>query len=166
MHLRQGDLPFVLRWAESAGLSLDDDPQYMCIEQHLVYARLLLAQARLSDARHWLARQACFLQERGLYRQLMTVHILQALAAERSGDHPVACEHLSQALEIAAPEDYFRAFLDEDERVTTLLPDVRYVAPRFVEQLPALCAPLCGRLRAKTGACRSASDRAPERARA
>ena len=38
-------------------------------------------------------------------------------------------------MESAAPEDYFRAFLDEDARIIALLPDVRHVAPPFVEQL-------------------------------
>ncbi len=43
IRLQQGDLPFTLRWAEAAGLSPGDAPQYLRIEQHLVYARLLLA---------------------------------------------------------------------------------------------------------------------------
>jgi LuxR family maltose regulon positive regulatory protein len=135
IRLQQGDLPFALRWAEAAGLSRGDAPQYLRIEQHLVYARLLLAQGRLAEARRWLARQARFLQKRGLHRQLITVHILQALAAERSGKRRAARKFLVRALGIAAPEDYFRAFLDEDEWVIALLPDVRHVAPPFVDQL-------------------------------
>jgi LuxR family maltose regulon positive regulatory protein len=135
IRLQQGDLPFALRWAERTGLSLDDTPQYLRLEQHLIYGRLLLAQGRLADARRWLARLERFTQERGLYRWLITIHILQALTAERSGDRSAAGELLSRAVEIAAPQDYFRAFLDEDEQVTALLPDVRRVAPSFVSQL-------------------------------
>ncbi|NOZ51350.1 MAG: hypothetical protein GXP37_15100 [Chloroflexi bacterium] len=135
IHLRQGDLPFALRWAEVAGLSPDEAPHYLRMEQHLVYARLLLAQGRLSDCRRWLARLEQFTRERGLIRWLLTVHILQALTAERSGDASVARNRFSQALEIAAPEGYFRAFLDEDARIIGLLPDVRPVAPAFVDQL-------------------------------
>ncbi len=135
IRLQQGDLPFVLRWAEAAGPSPDDAPQYLRIEQHLVYARLLLAQGRVAEARRWLARQARFLQKRGLHRQLLTVHILQSLVAEKLGKHRAACKFLIQALESAAPEDYFRAFLDEDARIIALLPDVRHVAPPFVARL-------------------------------
>ncbi|MGD9100740.1 MAG: LuxR C-terminal-related transcriptional regulator [Anaerolineae bacterium] len=139
LHLRQGDLPFVRRWAEAAGLSPDDEPEYLRIEQQIVYARLLLVQGRLADAGRCLPRLERFTRERGLYRWLMTVHILQALMLARLGDRPAALEHLSQALQIAAPEGYVRAFLDEDEQTLTLLPHVRHVAPDFVDQLLA-CA--------------------------
>ncbi|NOZ27804.1 MAG: AAA family ATPase [Chloroflexi bacterium] len=135
IRLRQGDLAFAQRWAEMAGMSSGDTPQYVHIEQHLVYARLLLALERLSDARRWLDRLERFTRERGLFRWLITTHILQALAAQQCGEHLAAREYLSQALKRAAPEDYFRAFLDEDKRVVTLLPEVRHVAPQFVDRL-------------------------------
>jgi LuxR family maltose regulon positive regulatory protein len=102
---------------------------------YIVYARLLLVQGRLADARRWLARLEGFLIERGIYRWLITVHILQALTADRSGDRPSAVELLARAIEIAAPEGYSRAFLNEDRRLFALLPDVRDVAPAFVGQL-------------------------------
>jgi LuxR family maltose regulon positive regulatory protein len=140
LHLRQGDLSFVRRWAEAAGLSPDDEPEYLRIEQQIVYARLLLVQGQLTDAGRCLPRLERFTRERGLYRWLMTVHILQALMLARLGDRPAALEHLSQALQIAAPEGYVRAFLDEDEQLLTLLPHVRHVAPDFVDQLLACCA--------------------------
>ncbi len=47
----------------------------------------------------------------------------------------MARQLLVQALEIAAPEDYFRAFLDEDARIIALLPGVQHVAPPFVGRL-------------------------------
>jgi len=137
IHLKQGDLPFALRWAEAEGLSPDDALEYLYIEQHIVYGRLLLAQDRLTDARRWLERLERFTRERGLNRWLLTVHIQQALVAERLGDRPGAREYLTQALEIAAPEDYYRAFLDEDERIIALLPEVRHAAPPFVDQVLA-----------------------------
>jgi LuxR family maltose regulon positive regulatory protein len=137
IHLQQGDVAFVRRWAGAADLSPDDEPQYVYMERHLVYARLLIAQGRLPAARPWLARLECFLRERELYRWLITVYILQALVADRSGDRATAVERLSAAVELAAPEDYYRAFLDEDARLLTLLPDVRHVAAAFVDQLAA-----------------------------
>jgi len=135
IHLKEGDWASAMRWAEASGLSPDDEPQYLRIESLLVYGRILLAQTRLADTRRWLARLECFTRERGLYRWLLTVHILQALASQRSGQHSVARDHLSQALKIAAPEDFFRAFLDEDEQLMALLPEVRHVAPSFVDRL-------------------------------
>jgi tetratricopeptide (TPR) repeat protein len=136
-HLQLGDLLPAIRWAETAGLSPGDEPQYLYMEQHLVYARLLVAQARHSDARRWLARLERFADDRALYRWLLAVHLLQALVAIRSGDHATAVERLGRALEIAAPGDYYRAFLDEDEQLLDPLSDLHYLAPDFVDQLLA-----------------------------
>jgi LuxR family maltose regulon positive regulatory protein len=136
-YLKQGDLTFALHWAETAGLSPQDEPDYMRIEQQIIYARVLLAQGRLAEAQSWLARLGNFAQERGLYRWRMTALVLQALAAERQGDRPAALEFLSQALQLAAPEFYLRVFLDEDELLFTLLPHARHVAPTFVDHLLA-----------------------------
>jgi LuxR family maltose regulon positive regulatory protein len=135
VRLMEGDLGFALRWAEQRGLSPDDDPEYLTIEQHLVYARVLLAQGRLSDARRWLARLERFTRERGLYRWLITVHVLQALTAERSGDRALAWDRISRALQEAAPQEYLRAFLDEGDPVPGLLARARDVAPAFVDRL-------------------------------
>jgi LuxR family maltose regulon positive regulatory protein len=135
IRLKEGDRPAALHWAQEAGLSPDDEPETLSIESHLVYGRLLLAQGRLADARRWLDRLARFTEENGLYRWLMGVRIQQALLAERSGQRAAARDYLTQAIEAAAPEDYMRAFLDEDAQVLTLLRDVRDVAPAFVDRI-------------------------------
>jgi LuxR family maltose regulon positive regulatory protein len=135
IRLKQGDLAFALRWAEDAGLSPDDEPQYLLLESHLVYARVLLADGRLSDGRRWLARLERFFKERGLFRPLISVMVLQSIVADESGDRCLAVDRLSRAVGVAAPEDYLRAFLDEDERIQALLADVRHVAPRFVDKI-------------------------------
>jgi LuxR family maltose regulon positive regulatory protein len=137
MRLKEGDLPFALYWAETARLSLDDIPQYLRIEEHVAYGRLLFAQGRLPDAGRWLDRLGRFTQERALYRWLITVHILQALTAERSGDSPSARGYLARALELAAPQNYYRPFLDEDTQIMALLPAVRHTVPAFADQLLA-----------------------------
>lgn len=137
IHLAQGDLTAALNWARSSGFSPEDHPDYMRLDAHLIYARLLLAQGHLSDARRWLARLERFTQERGLVRALLTVYVLQGLLADRTGDRVVVEDRLTRALRIAAPHDYFRAFLDEDPRVLVLLRDVSHIAPEFVAQLLA-----------------------------
>jgi LuxR family maltose regulon positive regulatory protein len=137
IRLSQGDIAFVHRWAEAQSLSPDTDPQYMRIEQHLVYARLLIVQGRLPDARRLLARLERFTRDRGLYRWSIVVHILQALTAMRLGDATLAGECLARAVREAAPEGYTRAFLDEDPSILSLLPGVHDVAPAFVGRLLA-----------------------------
>ncbi|MBN1810960.1 MAG: winged helix-turn-helix transcriptional regulator [Anaerolineae bacterium] len=135
MRLRQGDLPFALRWVEQTGMSPDDEPEALDIGSHLVYGRLLLAQGQLTQARRWLDRLALFAEENGLYRWLIGVRIQQALVAARLGDRSAARDYLTQAVEAAAPENYLRAFLDEDAQVLTLLRDVRHASPAFVDKL-------------------------------
>ncbi|HEX2908931.1 MAG TPA: LuxR C-terminal-related transcriptional regulator, partial [Phototrophicaceae bacterium] len=135
LNVRRGQLGGAQRCVEAAGLLADSTPRFLRVEEHLAYVRLLLAQNRLDTAREWLARLEGFLRERDLTRWLITAHILQVLVAERSGHHADALKLLSQAVSLAAPENYARAFLDEEAQVLGLLPAVRQIAPAFVAQL-------------------------------
>ena len=45
----------------------------------------------------------------------------------------LAC--LEEAVRLAAPEGYYRAFLDEGQAVLALLPGVRHLTPDFVDDL-------------------------------
>jgi LuxR family maltose regulon positive regulatory protein len=137
IRLQHGDLSGALRWVETAGLSPDDAPHYLRGEQHLMFCRLLLAQGRISDARRMLARMERFVVERGLVRWQIAIYILQGLAADRAGERALAHDRLAEALRLAAPENYIRAFLDEDVRVIALLPALRHVDPAFVGTLLA-----------------------------
>jgi LuxR family maltose regulon positive regulatory protein len=135
IRLREGDLGFALRWASERGLSPDDDPEYLTIEQHLVYARLLLVQGRLSEMRRWLSRLERFVQKRGLYFWLIGIHLLQAVVAERSGEPALSVDRMSRALERAAPQEYLRVFLDGGAPARKLIPNARSAAPAFVDRL-------------------------------
>ncbi len=137
LRFRQGDLPFVRRWAEAAGLTPEEPVTYLRLDQQLLYAQLLLAEGRLAEAQGLLARLEQYTAEHTMDRPRIAVLILQALAAELSGGRPAARELLAAALQLAAPEDYFRAFLDADERILALLPAVRRAAPPFVDRLLA-----------------------------
>ena len=135
IRLQEGDLEFVVHWAEAAGLSGEDEPEYLRMEQHLLYARLLLARKQVADARRWLARLERFTRDHRLYRWLLSVYLLQALAADELGNRELARDRILSAIEIAAPQDYVRALLDEDRRLLRLLPEVRHAAPAFVDRL-------------------------------
>jgi LuxR family maltose regulon positive regulatory protein len=135
IRLKQGDITTAVSWAQRRNLSIDQQPQYLLFEEQLTYARLLLAMGQLPDARRWLARLERFSKERAFYRWLITVHILQAITAVRSRATETARELLARAVEIAAPQGFVRAFLDEDWAIFILLPQIRDVAPAFVDQL-------------------------------
>jgi len=135
VHLRLGRLDAVARWAEEAGCSIDEEPQYIRLDTNLVFARWLIARGAHMEAGRWLARLQSFLEPNGICRPLITVHILSALLAERTGDPAAVRAELEAALRLAAPEEYIRVFLDEDARVLELLPRVRNAAPEFVDRV-------------------------------
>jgi LuxR family maltose regulon positive regulatory protein len=141
LRLRMGDIGFAVRWSEENGCSIDEEIRYLRIDSLLVFARLLLAQQRKEEAGRLLARMQSFLAGTGMRRPLITVDILQSLQADQAGDRAAALAHLSEALRGAAPENYLRAFLDEDERLLAFLPAARSVAPAFTTRIMAAAAP-------------------------
>lgn len=135
LRLRQGDVTFGNRWAESLKLTPDDPLEYLNMERYLAFVRVLLAQHNLPQAQRCLSRLETFTREHGLIRGLLSTLILSALAAARSGDPETAREAICRATELAVPESYYRAFLDEHEQVLALLAGARRVAPGFVDQV-------------------------------
>jgi LuxR family maltose regulon positive regulatory protein len=140
LRLKQGDLSAAARWAQETDLSLADPPQ--CLgKKHLTYVRLLLAQNRPTEAQTLLARLEPIARERKRHRHLITIYILQALTQQHLGHAEAALAHLEQAVRLAAPGGYLRAFLDEDRSILSLLPQVHQEAPRFVNRLLAASPP-------------------------
>lgn len=133
--LRQGEVTRVAQWVKQAGWTLDDTLSYLAIDEHLAYARLLIAQNQHEDASGWLARLERFVRQYDMTRRLLTVTILQSTAADRIGEHSKARERLMSAVKLAAPEGYVRAFLDEDPSIIGMLTGIRYVAPEFVDMV-------------------------------
>jgi LuxR family maltose regulon positive regulatory protein len=133
--LRQGDVAVAGRWAETAGLSPADAPTFLREGEYFTYARLLLAQHRPADAQTLLAHLEDYARSSGLVLSLITVCILQAAARRALGQKDQALACLEEAVRLAAPEGYRRAFLDEGPDVLALLPGVRRVAPEFVDDL-------------------------------
>jgi LuxR family maltose regulon positive regulatory protein len=137
LQLRQGNVAAAERWAAAAGLSLTDSPTHLREPAYLTYARLLLAQNRPVEAQTLLANCERFAREGGRHRSLITVRILQALVQDKLGQRQQAVLHLEDALRLAAPGEYRRAFLDVGAAVLDLLPRARQAAPAFVDSLLA-----------------------------
>jgi LuxR family maltose regulon positive regulatory protein len=149
LRLRQGDVLFAERWAQHTAFPRGKVPDPADRHEFPTYARLLLAQGRPERVRALLAQSEVLAKAGGRCRQLITTHILQALAGHMVGDNAAAQTCLEQALRLAAPEGYVRAFLDEGLLLARLLPQVRHVAPTFVDALLSAygveqtCAPSC-----------------------
>jgi LuxR family maltose regulon positive regulatory protein len=133
--LRLGNVEAAACWAEAAGLSPTDSPAFIYEAGYFTYARVLLAQRRPSEAQMLLANLEGYARRGGLIRSLITVCILQALTQQALGQSEQALARLEEAVRLAAPEGYRRAFLDEGPAVLALLPGVRPVTPEFVDDL-------------------------------
>lgn len=135
--LRMGDRAFAHQWSQAAGLSPEREPHYLETDAYLVYARLLIANHDLDNADRLLRNLRAFLEQHAMRRPLLTTTILEAHLAILQGERSAALELMKEAVAIAAPEEYYRAFLDEDPRMLDLVREVRQTAPSFVDQLLA-----------------------------
>ncbi len=135
IHLWQGDFVFARSWAARVHLSPQDSPRLLRIEQHVTYGRVLISQRRLADARHWLTRLADFTREHDLVRWQISAWLLQAIVADRLGDRRSALDLIGGAIQLAGPQAYVRAFLQEGPRVLSLLPELRTIDPGFVDRI-------------------------------
>jgi LuxR family maltose regulon positive regulatory protein len=135
LNLRLGNVDAAARWAETAGLSPADTPQFAREGAYFTLARLLLARDRPAEARVLLANLEQYAQARSLHRSLLAAHILRARAERALGEETETLAHLEKALRLAAPAGYHRAFLDEGQAVLELLPGARHLAPDFVDEL-------------------------------
>lgn len=119
--LAQGDLAAVSRWVQENGLDADDEPGYPCEQEHLVLARVLLAQGRSGPALALLGRlhAAAVAQDRA--GSLIEIGALRALALAASGDADRALGALAEALTLGCPQGYVRVFADEGPPMAALL---------------------------------------------
>jgi len=135
LKLKEGDLKGAARWVKEAGLSPNDPITSQREQSYFVYARILITQERYNDARLVLNNLERFARERERYGSLITVLILQALFRLALTGIQDAIPCIEEAIKLAAPEGYFRAFLDEGPDVALLLWEVRHLAPVFIDDL-------------------------------
>jgi LuxR family maltose regulon positive regulatory protein len=137
LQLRQGH-------AAAAALTLADLPasiQDRSEQENLTYARLLLAQGQAQAALGLLRRIELSARQQGRLGSLITIYLLQSLAHQSldpsvgTAGSTAAMDCLEQAICLAAPESYRRAFLDEGAAIAAMLPGRRHVAPAFVASL-------------------------------
>lgn len=132
---RHGETVAAWRWAEEWRLSLQDSPSMPRESGYLTYLRLLLEIGRPDQASALVERMAAKAEAEGRLNRLISLRALQALALEALGRRAEAVAALRQAVTLAAPEGYVRAFLDQGPAVAPLLTMVRDTAPAFVARL-------------------------------
>jgi LuxR family maltose regulon positive regulatory protein len=125
------DFEAIARWQAERALSPNDPLVYEREMEHLVLARLLLAQNEPHPAASLLNRllTAAELAER--IDSQIKILVLQALACRAQGQPDRALSALERALVLAGPGGYIRVFVDEGEAIVGLL---RQLAKQRLEQ--------------------------------
>jgi LuxR family transcriptional regulator, maltose regulon positive regulatory protein len=119
--LANGRVDAAARWTQQRGLGTDDPPSYPREGEHLVLARVLLAQQAPERALAMLERWSALATAQGRTESSIELKALQAMAHAACGDQDTALAALEEALALAAPEGYLRVFADEGAPMAALL---------------------------------------------
>jgi LuxR family maltose regulon positive regulatory protein len=122
--LVQGDTATAARWAKQRGLSPNDEPPYPHEQDHLVLARVLLAQDQPRPALGLLGRLLAGAESQGRTGSIIEIRALRALALAAVEGQAAAAGDLAATLTLAAPHGYIRVFADEGPSMTALLSQV------------------------------------------
>jgi len=132
LSVAQGDIEAAMRWVEERGLEdsgasveLEDTEAFVNSHlrkyEHLVLARLRIAQDRPGEALTLLAPLLPRMEQQGRTQMVIEIHLLRALAFQAQGDMAQAMTALEHALLLAEPAGYMRIFLDEGGPMGELL---------------------------------------------
>jgi LuxR family maltose regulon positive regulatory protein len=119
--LVRGDQAGAATWAQTCGLSPDDEPRFLDEFGHLTLAQVLLTLGRLDEAGRLLERLWKVSESAGRQGRLIDILIAQALVRQSGGDEAGALICLERSLVLAEPEGYVRTFLDAGPGMATLL---------------------------------------------
>ena len=147
LELAQGNRASAIRWADTSGLSLNDEElHYPRESEYLVLARVRIAQGRddplapfLQKALRFLERLQESAEAKARMGSVLEILVLRALADQAQGNRTAALSRLQQALLLAEPEGYVRLFVDEGAPMLALLrlARARGMVPAYVTTLLA-----------------------------
>lgn len=135
LNFMQGNYIQVEHWIRRQGQKLDEKLDYLNMEMMIVHARYLIRQGDLNNAIKRLQKMERFASKRGYYRWLLTIYLLQAIVWNKKQKKAQSLESVKRALHIAAPEEYQRAFLDEDPVILNLVQELSNETPAFIMRL-------------------------------
>jgi LuxR family maltose regulon positive regulatory protein len=121
VHLAQGNLAFVSRWARDSGASLERSVEAESYEGHQILAQVLAAQGKHDEALALLEQMAKTVEAMGAGGYLIKALTLQALALQALGRQSQAVSVLERALSLAEPEGYVQVFVNGGAPMIELL---------------------------------------------
>lgn len=119
--LVQGDVTAAARWAEEIEPTVHGDLNPAIEFEHMTLARVYIAMGRADDAQKLLTRLLAAAHDGGRTGRVISLSILQALAAKIQGNIHAALDALNNALTLAEPKGYVRTFVDEGAPMRALL---------------------------------------------
>ncbi len=132
LSLARGDLAAAVRWVQESGLRVDDQLAERLEIEHLMFARILIAQGRSQPDETFLEQAVILLfrllqatEQEGRIGRMIEVLSLQALALCAQGNTSEALVALERALALAEPQRYVRIFIDEGPPMVSLLQQAR-----------------------------------------
>ena len=143
--LAQGRLEAASRGVAQRGLEAGGAPKpphelgFVSLLDHLVLARILIAQARLEDANRLLRRLLEAAEAGTRTSRSIEIRILQSLAFQAGGEATQAMTALERALALAEPEGFVSIFVDEGPPIAHLLHKAasRGISPDYARRLLA-----------------------------
>ena len=139
IYLKQGRLSKAEEWVKEQGLSVDDDLNYLSEFEHIILARVLLAEylenreeRAVLEAVSQLESLLKSAEDGKRMGSVLEILVTQALVYQALGNAPQAFTALGYALALAHPEGYVRIFTDEGEPMRTLLLDFRAASEKLV----------------------------------
>lgn len=119
--LAKGDIAGAVRLVEENGLANIDTLSFWDEADHMLMARILIAQDKVLPANDLLSRLSMSAEEGGRNGRLIDILKLRALALRALGKNIEAVNAVNKCLSLAAPEGYVRTFIDEGTRMANLL---------------------------------------------
>ncbi len=137
LQLKTGNSTAANQWA--ATLDLPDMETASSLDELvcIIYARVLLQQHRLEDAAYVLSLAEQSAQTSGRLLLEMITNVVQVGVLVQMKQMAEALARLEKVVRWAEPEEYRRVFLNEGAAITQLLPQVRPIAPDFIDSILA-----------------------------
>ena len=126
----QDDSAPLLRWAQESGLDLAGNPDASNEDAYHLLAQALMARDELDAARSLLQRLLERAHQTACHGYALVLSLSLARACESRGDSQNALLALEEALCLAMPQNYCRAFLDQGPRIASLLRTLRQAYQR------------------------------------
>ncbi len=139
IYLMKGNFRALEKWVNECGLKLDDTLTMLHEAEHIMFARILIAQSRFEDALGMLNRLIAEDEKTGRILNQIETLVLKAMALKKSNNETESMTAVKKALSLAEPGGYIRVFVDEGPAIAELLEkslNVKSDIPRaFVKKL-------------------------------